>query len=237
MVEEGASILDIGGMSTRPNAEDIGEEEELKRVIPVIRELRKQSFPLPISIDTYRSEVARQAIEAGADLINDVSAGDLDPKMLAVAAELGVPICLMHMRGTPQTMGQLTDYEDGDVVAGVRRELLEKVQRALTAGISRWNIILDPGLGFAKTADQNVELLRDLGRLCEEGSGLEGFPLLVGASRKGFIGKLQNQPDPQKRAMGTAAACYAAMAAGAQILRVHDVKEIADMVRVGRHFL
>lgn len=237
MVEEGATILDIGGMSTRPNAEDITEQEELDRILPVVRELRRRGFPLPISIDTYRSGVARQAIEAGADMINDVSAGDLDPAMLPLAAELQVPICLMHMRGTPQTMQQLTDYEGDDVLSGVRRELADKVQRALAAGIPRWNIILDPGLGFAKTADQNVTLLRDLGNLCSKGSALEGFPLLVGPSRKGFVGKLQNEPDPKKRVLGTAAACYAALAGGAQILRVHDVKEIADLLRVAKHLV
>lgn len=237
MAEDGATIIDIGGMSTRPNSEEISEEEELARVVPVVTALRKAGFALPISVDTYRAKVARQAIEAGADMINDVSAGDLDPAMLPLAAELGVPICLMHMRGNPRTMTQLTDYEDGDVVAGVRKELEGKVRLALEAGVARWNIILDPGLGFAKTAEQNIELLRGLRNLCSEGSGLEGFPLLVGPSRKGFIGKLQNEPDPKKRAMGTAAACYAALAAGTRILRVHDVKEIADMVRVAKHFV
>ncbi|KAI9019827.1 Dihydropteroate synthase-like protein [Hyaloraphidium curvatum] len=237
MVEEGAAIVDVGGMSTRPNAEEISEEEELERVVPVIRELRRRDLKAPISIDTYRSRVARAAIEAGADIINDVSAGDLDPDMLSTAAELGVPICLMHMRGNPRTMTTLTAYDGEDVVAGVAKELADKVRKALQAGVRRWNIILDPGLGFAKTAEQNVELLRRLAELKREGSGLEGFPLLVGASRKGFIGKLQNEPDPKKRTQGTAAACYAAMAGGAEILRVHDVKEISEMVRVARHFL
>ncbi len=227
MVASGADILDIGGQSTRPNAEEISAEEELRRVIPVITALRQipGGFETPISVDTTRAEVARAAIAAGADLVNDISGATFDPDMLPTVAELHVPIVLMHRRGTPKTMQQLTDY--ADAVADVRQFLQERVDQALAYGIPRSQIILDPGIGFAKTYEQNLELLRSLPEL-----RALGFPLLVGTSRKSFIGHILNQPDPQQRVWGTAATCCAAIAGQADLLRIHDVAEMRDVCQV-----
>ena len=233
MVAQGADVIDVGGMSTRPNADEISVEEELRRVIPVIEALRKKGLKVPISIDTYRASVAQKAVEAGADLVNDVTGGNGDEEMVDVMAKLGVPVCLMHMRGTPKTMTQLTDY-GGNVIGDIRRTLASLSDRAMKAGVRRWNIILDPGIGFAKTVDQNFEILRDLPKVVEKGGGCEGFPTLVGPSRKGFIGQVVREKDPQGmgRVWGTAAACSAAVAGGADILRVHDVREMRDVVGV-----
>jgi dihydropteroate synthase len=224
MVEQGADILDIGGESTRPGSQAVAEGEELQRVLPVIRALR--TMPLfdktPISVDTMKATVARAAIEAGADFVNDVSGGVADPQMLYVVASLGCPIALMHMRGTPNTMQQMTEY--GDVVAEVRDRLEELVNRALAAGVSRDRIAIDPGIGFAKTAMQNLPLLRELRSFQSL-----GCPVLVGVSRKSFIGAILDRPDPKERLWGTAAACTVAIAGGADILRVHDVAEMADV--------
>jgi dihydropteroate synthase len=227
MVAQGADSLDIGGQSARPNADAISEQEELQRVIPVITALRSPEIGLdiPISVDTTRATVARAAIAAGADFINDISGGMFDTRMLPSAAELGVPIVLMHMRGTPKTMQQMTEYQD--VVVEVRDALQERVTAALDAGIARSQIILDPGIGFAKTVEQNLVLLRSLPQL-----RALGYPLLVGTSRKSFIGHILNQPDPQQRIWGTAATCCAAIAGQADILRVHDVGQIQDISTV-----
>jgi dihydropteroate synthase len=224
MVHQGADILDIGGESTRPGSQPVSESEELQRVVPVIRALRaKPSFDkTPISVDTVKAAVARAAIEAGADFVNDVSGGMADPEMLAVAADLGCPIVLMHMRGTPNTMQQMTEY--GDVVQEVRDRLAELVNQAVAAGVSRDVIAIDPGIGFAKTAMQNLPLLREL-----RSFQTLGCPVLVGVSRKSFLGKILDRPDPKDRLWGTAAACTVAIAGGADILRVHDVAEMADV--------
>ncbi len=227
MVASGADILDIGGQSTRPNAEDVTLAEELDRVIPVIQALRRHSefSRVPISIDTTRATVANAAIVAGADLINDVSSGTFDAEMFPTVAKLGVPIALMHLRGTPQTMQTLTDYQDliGEIV-----EFLElRIRDAIAAGIDRHQIIIDPGIGFAKKQAQNLEILRQLPAF----QGL-GCPILVGVSRKSFIGHIISQPDPQKRGWGTAAACVSAIVGGTDILRVHDVAEMHDVCRV-----
>jgi dihydropteroate synthase len=225
MAQAGADILDIGGQSTRPGAVQIDLAEELDRVIPVIESLRQAGFDLPISVDTTRSAVAQAAIEAGADWVNDISGASFDPEMLPMVARLGVPIVLMHLRGTPQTMQSLTDY--ADLAGEIAIALMERVDAAIAAGVQTDQIILDPGIGFAKTADQNYELLRNLPRLAEL-----GYPLLVGPSRKSFIGKTLDQPDPNQRLWGTAAACSGAIALGAHILRVHDVHEMRDVIRV-----
>lgn len=227
MVEAGADILDIGGQSTRPGAEQITLEAEIERVIPVIQMLRQMDWmaTVPISVDTTRAEVAKRAIAAGADIINDISGGTFEPEILSVAAALNVPIILMHMRGTPQTMQQMTDY--GDLVAEIAAALQQQVAAAIAAGVKPECIALDPGIGFAKTAEQNIDLLRRLPEL-----KALGYPLLVGTSRKSFIGKILNQPDPQQRVWGTAATCCAAIANSADILRVHDVAEMADVCKV-----
>ncbi|MBP0012231.1 MAG: dihydropteroate synthase [Roseofilum sp. SBFL] len=226
LVDRGVDVVDIGGQSTRPGSPQISLDEELNRAIPVIEGLRNLPEPygtIPVSIDTTRSEVAQAAVEAGADWVNDISGGDFDSQMLATVAHLRVPIILMHMRGTPETMQQLTNYEDlmGEIV-GV---LGEKIQKALKAGIQE--IIIDPGIGFAKTYDQNVQILRQIPGLREL-----GYPVLIGASRKSFIGHILNEPDPKKRVWGTAAACCAAISGGADMVRVHDLPQMVEVCRV-----
>lgn len=224
--QAGADILDIGGQSTRPGAETVPLAVELERVIPVVRSLRAELGSKPIlSVDTTRVEVAAAALAAGADWINDISGGTFEPEILSLAAERQAPIVLMHLRGTPQTMQQMTDYDD--VVTAVQTSLAERREAAIAAGVQPERIILDPGIGFAKTAEQNLELLRRQRELTTL-----GCPLLVGVSRKSFIGKILNQPDPQQRVWGTAAACSAAIAQGADILRVHDVAAMVDVARV-----
>lgn len=224
LVEAGADILDVGGQSTRPGATEVPLEEELARVIPVVRSL-SETLSVPISIDTTRAEVARAAVEAGASLVNDISAATFDPQMLSVVAELGVPLILMHIRGTPQTMQQLTDYKD--LIAEILQFLHSRIEAAQAAGIPREHLIVDPGIGFAKTFSQNLEILR---RLAEFHT--LNCPLLVGPSRKSFIGHILNQPNPKARVWGTAAACCAAIAAGADLLRVHDVQQMQEVCRV-----
>jgi len=225
LIKSGADILDVGGQSTRPQAVEISLEAELDRVLPVLQAIRQES-DIPVSIDTTRAAVARAAIAAGtADLVNDISGGTFDADMLPTVGELGVPIVLMHLRGTPQTMQQLTDYQD--VMADIRTFLEERVKAAIACGIERKHIAIDPGIGFAKTADQNLEILRRLPALQSL-----GCPILVGTSRKSFIGKILNQPDPKQRQWGTAASCCAAIAGSADILRVHDVREMSEVCRV-----
>jgi dihydropteroate synthase len=224
LVAAGADILDIGGQSTRPHAVEISPEEELERVLPVIQAIRQET-DVPISIDTTRAAVAQAAIAAGADIVNDISGATYDAEMLSTVAALGVPLILMHIRGNPQTMQQLTDYDD--VVGDIYAFLQARLDAAIACGIDRSRIAIDPGIGFAKTYAQNVEILRRLPEL-----RALGYPLLVGPSRKSFIGHLLNQPDPKERVWGTAAACCAAIRGGADLLRIHDVRELKDVCRV-----
>lgn len=224
MIANGVDIIDIGGESTRPNAESVTIEEELRRVIPVIQQLRQESS-IPISIDTTKSIIAESAIAAGADLVNDISGATFDPQMLTTVARLNVPLILMHIRGTPKTMQSLTDYQD--VVAEVREFLHQQIAKATAAGIAPDKIIIDPGIGFAKTASQSLELLQRLTEL----KALE-LPILVGVSRKSFMSPILQQQDPKQRVWGTAAACSSAIARGADILRVHDVSNMYDVCRV-----
>ncbi len=224
MIANGVDIIDIGGESTRPNAESVTLEEELKRVIPVIEQLRQESS-IPISIDTTKAIVAQKAIAAGADIVNDISGATFDDQMLVTVAQLEVPLILMHLRGTPKTMQSLTDYQD--VVAEVIKFLNVQVTKATASGIAKEKIIIDPGIGFAKTAEQSLELLQGLGEL----KALE-LPILVGVSRKSFIAPILHQNEPKERVWGTAAACYGAIARGADILRVHDVAQMYDVCRV-----
>ncbi len=224
MINSGADIIDIGGQSTRPGAEEITLEEELKRVIPVIEKLRQNSS-IPISIDTTRSQVAQAAITAGADIVNDISGGTFDEKMFATVASFGVPIIIMHIRGTPKTMQQKTDYQD--LVDDIIQWLNNQVQKAIKTGIKPHKIIVDPGIGFAKNHQQNIELLQNLSQF----HSLK-CPILVGVSRKSFIGHILDEKDPKKRVWGTAAACCHAIASKTDILRVHDVPEIKDIIKV-----
>ena len=224
MISNGVDIIDIGGESTRPNAEAVTVEAELQRVIPVIQQLRQESS-IPISIDTTKATVAKKAIAAGADIVNDISAATFDEGMLETVAQLNVPIILMHIRGNPKTMQSLTDYQD--VVAEVIEFLNERVDKAIACGIARDKIIIDPGIGFAKKAEQSLELLQRLSELKD----LE-LPMLVGVSRKSFMRPILQKDDPKERIWGTAAACYGAIARGADILRVHDVAQMYDVCRV-----
>ena len=224
MIDNGVDIIDIGGESARPNAEAVTVEAELQRVIPVIEQLRQESS-IPISIDTTKAIVAKKAIAAGADIVNDISGATFDEGMLETVASLNVPIILMHIRGNPKTMQSLTDYQD--VVAEVKEFLNERVNKAIACGIERDKIIIDPGIGFAKKAEQSLALLQRLSELKE----LE-LPMLVGVSRKSFMRPILQKDDPKERIWGTAAACYGAIARGADILRVHDVAQMYDVCRV-----
>lgn len=213
--EDGADIIDVGGESSRPGSEPVGEEDELSRVIPVIRGIR-QRCGIPISVDTTKSSVAARAIEAGADMINDISAGRFDAGMLPLAASGGRPICLMHMRGTPKTMQDSPHYDD--VIAEIRDFLSESIGRAVSSGIDRRRIIIDPGIGFGKTAGDNLAILRNLDKFAD----LE-CPILIGASRKSFIGNILGL-DVKERLEATLATIPASVEGGASIIRVHDVK-------------
>ena len=224
MEQNGAGIIDIGGQSTRPGAAQISLETELARVIPVIKAIRQQS-KITISIDTTVAEVAKQAVIAGANIINDISGATFDKKMLATTAQLEVPIILMHIRGTPQTMQSLTNYQD--LIQEIKTFLQQQVTKALDLGIQSHNLILDPGIGFAKDAQQNIQLIQQLGEFRKL-----NLPLLIGVSRKSFIGKIINQDNPKDRVWGTAAANTGAIAMGADIIRVHDVPQMYDVARV-----
>ncbi len=228
----GASIVDVGGQSTRPGAPQISADEEISRVLPAIKFIRSQPIfdKIAISIDTYRASVAEAAITAGANIVNDVSAGRMDANMLPTMARLGCTVILMHMRGTPENMTSQTAYPAG-VVEGVAAELQERIHEAESAGIRRWRIILDPGIGFAKNQAQNLELLRRFGEL-RDFEGLAGLPWVVGVSRKGFIGKITGVARPSGRAWGTASAVTAAIQGGADIVRVHDVEEMAQVAKM-----
>jgi dihydropteroate synthase len=224
LVAAGVDIVDVGGQSTRPQAAEIDVETELERVIPVIEAVRSQ-LDMPISVDTTRAVVAKAAVEAGADIVNDISGATFDPDMLPTVAALQVPLILMHIRGTPQTMQRLTDYED--LVGEIQAFLQDRIEAAIAVGIDPAHLMIDPGIGFAKTYSQNLELLRRV----SEFRAL-GCPVLVGPSRKSFIGHILNQPDPQQRVWGTAAACCAAIAGGADLLRVHDAQELREVCLV-----
>jgi dihydropteroate synthase/2-amino-4-hydroxy-6-hydroxymethyldihydropteridine diphosphokinase len=256
MEQQGAHIVDIGGESTRPGADDVSAEEELRRTIPVIEGIRESTWvvtyiarifrlassspflyvilfscfllatgsEVAISIDTRKSVVARAAVNAGADIVNDVSGGTFDDLMLSTVAELGVPIVLMHMRGTPKTMQSMTEYED--VVADVARTLMERSQAAECAGIPRWIQILDPGIGFAKDQRQNLLLLKDMLRLR---ALTDELPILIGTSRKGFIGKITGVSRAEDRDVGSVASFISALSFGSRskscdIVRVHNVE-------------
>ncbi len=212
--DEGADIIDIGGESTRPGAEPVPLEEELRRVIPVLEKLRRK-LRIPVSIDTYKAEVAEAAIELGARIVNDVTALRADPRMGEVVARAGVGLVLMHMRGTPRDMQENPTYTD--VVAEISAFLRERISAALSRGIAPEQIAVDPGIGFGKKLEHNLEILRRLEEFLELGR-----PVLVGPSRKSFIGEILGLP-VEERLEGTLAACAVAVVRGADIVRVHDV--------------
>ncbi len=222
MLSEGASILDLGGHSTRPGADAVSEEEERKRILPVVEMLRK-NFPNAIlSIDTFRASVARQAVEAGAHIINDIAGGNLDPQMFETVAALNVPYILMHSRGTPQTMKDLNQYED--LVTDVLRELQAKIYQLQQFGVK--DIVADMGFGFAKNADQNYVLLNEL-----KSFQALNVPILAGVSRKSMIWRKLNIT-PDQSLNGTTVLNTVALLNGASILRVHDVREAVEAVKL-----
>ena len=224
MAEAGADLIDIGAESTRPGATPVGGADELARVLPVLRAIASR-VSLPISIDTYKSDVAGQALDEGASIVNDISGLQYDPRLGALTAGRGAPIVLMHTRGRPQDMYAHAAY--GDVVAEVAADLRQAVDRALAAGIATGSILVDPGLGFAKHASQSLAVLAGLERLADL-----GFPMLVGPSRKSFMAAATGPLDPQQRDWPTAAAVTAAVLGGAHIVRVHRVAEMVHVVRV-----
>ena len=223
LVEEGADLLDVGGESTRPGADEVSAEEEIMRVVPVIEALAKQTS-VPIAIDTSKAEVMRAAVAAGAGFINDVFALRRDGALDA-AADLKVPVCLMHMQGEPRTMQQAPHYDD--VVSDVRRFLAERIFACEMSGIDKKRIVVDPGFGFGKTLEHNPALLRALDQFAAL-----GVPLLAGLSRKGMIGALTGRENPADRAAGSAAAALLAVQKGAAIVRVHDVAATRDALAV-----
>lgn len=220
MISEGADFLDIGGYSTRSGALDISMEEEVQRVAPAISLIKREFPEILISVDTFRSGVAKHAVESGADLINDISAGNLDPQMLATVAKLDIPYIAMHMRGTPQTMQEETIYQD--LIPEILSYFSQKLEQFRKLGIK--DVIIDPGFGFAKTREQNFQLLRDLKRF-----NALGLPILAGVSRKSMIYKTL-QISPSEALNGTTALNMFALSQGANILRVHDVKEAKETV-------
>ncbi|RLB67334.1 MAG: dihydropteroate synthase [Deltaproteobacteria bacterium] len=224
LISEGADIIDIGGESTRPGAAKVEENQELNRVIPVIEALRSEFPQLPISIDTYKSRVADAAINAGADIINDISAFNFDPEMAKVAASTGAYACLMHIQGTPLDMHKDPTYND--LFAEICRYFEKSITLAVTAGVKRKKLIIDPGIGFGKTLKHNLLLLKHL----KDFTGF-GLPLLIGTSRKSFIGKLTGDPVDQ-RLFASLATVAQALTNGANIVRVHDVAATKQAITV-----
>ena len=216
LAEEGADMIDIGGESTRPGSEPVTIEEELRRVIPVIEELTKM-IQAPISIDTYKSRVAKEALDSGASMVNDISGSRFDPEMKKIIAEYDVPVVLMHIQGTPKNMQESPKYEN--LLEDIKSYLNQSISIAEEAGIGEDKIIIDPGIGFGKTLDDSLKILKNL----REFKSL-GRPVMVGVSRKSFIGKILDLPTDE-RLEGSLASMAVAIMNGANILRVHDVKE------------
>ncbi len=228
MLDEGADIIDIGGESTRPDSDPVTVQEQIRRVAPVIRAIREKiSTNVLISIDTTLSAVAAAALEAGANIINDISAGQGDDKLLELAAKTEAPIILMHMQGTPKTMQDNPCYED--VVAEILLALQQRVDAALAAGVARHRIVIDPGIGFGKRKQDNIDLLAHLQQFVET-----GFPVLLGASRKRFMGSICHVTRPSELVTATAVTTALGVMAGVQIFRVHDVKENRQAADVAR---
>jgi len=226
MISEGADIIDIGGESTRPGSEFVSVEEELRRVIPVIERLAAKTS-VPISIDTTKALVAHAALQAGAEICNDISALRFDPLLADEVANANAGLALMHSRGTPKTMQQLPPF--ADIMSEVIRDLRESIAIAQRHGVASDSIAIDPGIGFGKTAEQNIELIAKLDQLARE---FADFPILIGTSRKSFIGKLLDNAPADERLNGTIASIAAAVLKGVHIVRVHDVKPAVEAVRV-----
>ncbi|MCQ2359033.1 MAG: dihydropteroate synthase [Phascolarctobacterium sp.] len=225
MLAQGADILDIGGESTRPGSDSVSQEEEARRILPAIEAIRKTYPQVIMSVDTYRAEVAEAAIMRGADIINDISAMEADKNMIRTVIRMNAPIILMHMRGTPKNMQSNCEYKD--VVSEVATYLYDRAKLLAERGIGKDKIILDPGIGFAKNVEQNLLLMRDLETLTSF-----GYPVLLATSRKSTIGKVLGDIPAEERLAGTIATSCQAVYAGAQMVRVHDVKENVDAIRM-----
>ena len=224
LIEYGIDIIDIGGESTRPGAKKISEEEEIQRIIPVVKQIRELSSEIIISIDTTKSMVAQKAIQSGANIINDISGFSFDNKMIDVVRESKVPVIIMHMQGDPSNMQNKPVYDD--LIIDISSFFKSKIKLATDAGIKKKQIILDPGIGFGKTVGDNFQLINQLNEFCKL-----GFPVMIGPSRKSFIGTTLNLP-VDDRLEGTAAAVAVGVMNGARIVRVHDVKEIKRVVTI-----
>ena len=225
LIEQGAAIIDVGGESTRPGAEPVAEDEELRRVIPVVDGIAAAAPQAQVSVDTTKVAVAAAALEAGASCVNDVSAFTHEPQMAELVAEAGCDCCLMHMLGSPQTMQDEPQYDD--VVAEVCEFLSERAAMAITAGIKRERIAVDPGIGFGKTLEHNLDLLANLGAVAAL-----GFPVVIGLSRKRFLGELTGTERPDQRVAATVAANVLAFERGASVFRVHDVRATVDGLKL-----
>ncbi len=223
ILQEGADVIDLGGASSRPGAEPVPVDEELRRVLPVVKEVAGRGGYF-VSVDTFSYEVAARCLESGASAINDITGLQNDPRLAHLAAESGAGLILMHMRGTPQTMQSLTEYED--LIGDIRSFFSRQVAYALAAGVKEEQIVLDPGIGFSKTAEQNLSILRNL-----DAVRLGEYPLLLGVSRKSFIGKVTGA-EVGDRLMGTAGAVAACALHGANLIRVHDVKAMREVTAV-----
>ena len=229
-IKQGAHILDIGAQSTRPGASEVGAEIETNRLLPLIKELKLLHPEIPISVDTFHHSVAEKVLNIGADWINDISGGRHDPEIFKVIAEKGCSYVLTHSRGNSKTMDSLAEYSN--VVLDVKNELSKQIDLALSVGIKNEQIIIDPGIGFAKNLYQNLALLRNL----EEFVAMK-YPLLIGASRKRFIGSVINESDPNKRIYGTAAVASRCVIAGVDYLRIHDIKPIRQVVEMTKSII
>lgn len=225
--QNGADLIDIGGESTRPGSQRVSADEQISRVVPVIRAIRARGIDLAISIDTTRAAVVQAALDAGANFVNDISAGTDDPALLPLVAQRNVPIILMHMQGAPATMQKAPAYDD--VTADVKRSLEARVRAATDAGIEAGRVLIDPGIGFGKTMEHNLELLRHLRSFTSF-----GLPMILGTSRKKFIGTITGEDEPSQRLFGTAASVAWCVSQGASIVRVHDVKPMGQVVRMIR---
>lgn len=226
MVESGADLIDVGGESTRPGSKPVPAGEQIARVVPVIRAISALALPVILSIDTTRAAVAEAALDAGAHGVNDVSAGRDDPALLPLVAARNAPVILMHMQGAPATMQQAPRY--ADVTTEVIAFLKQRVAAAVSAGVDVGNVLVDPGIGFGKTLEHNLELLRRLGELAEA----LARPVVVGTSRKAFIGRVTGEDAPSRRLFGTAATVAWAVANGAGVVRVHDVKPMVQVAKM-----
>ncbi len=229
-VKNGAKVLDLGAQSTRPGAVEVGAELEIKRLIPIIKELKLIHPDIQLSIDTFHHSVAKTCLNAGADWVNDISGGRHDPEIFNVIADYECPYVLTHSRGNSMTMDSLAKYNN--IVMDVKNELSNQIELAFSAGVKAKQIIIDPGIGFAKNVDQNLSLLRNL----EEFVSMN-YPVLVGPSRKRFIGFVINESHPNNRIFGTAAVASRCVIAGVNFLRVHDIKEISQVIKMTKSII